>query len=139
MCKKIAVAAALSVMLSGCGDDGVDAPNFVKKAQKDLDNQMKNYVSLDLSCYRQQFEQRWFVLCFDRNDKRGPAPLYEVVTEGVKAGNYLIHPANGKASQYAEARFNKNYIAYAYDETPANVKTWDVIDLFRQTYPPKTN
>lgn len=137
MRKKLVLAGIMAAMLAGCGDGEVDAPGYVVKAQGGLDTQMKNYVSLDLSCHRQQFEQRWFVMCFDRNETVGPTPLFEVVKEDSRPDHYVVHPANGKASQYAEARFSENYVGYAYDDTPAEVNPWEVVDQFRKTYPPE--
>lgn len=137
MRKKLVLVGIMAAMLAGCGDGEVDAPEYVVTAQDALNRQIQNYVSLDLTCHRQQFEQRWFVMCFDRNETVGATPLFEVIKDDSRPDHYAVHPANGKASQYAEARFNENYTGYAYDDTPAEVNSWDVVKLFRDTYPPE--
>lgn len=139
MRKKLVLAGITAAMLAGCGDDGVDAPMYVKNAQEKLEYQLESFSGIALPCYRQQFEQRWFILCFDRDKPViSPKPLYEIAEAKNSVYGYMIKPVNGKASQYGD-NFEPNYADVTYvDMYAPKVNIDAVFDLFRKTYPPKS-
>jgi hypothetical protein len=117
-----------ALTLAGCDDNTPDAPDYVTFAKAQIYVELNERVGLP--CYWEQYNQQWFVLCFDRNQKNGPMPLFSIDKSGPA---YIAYPANGKAMQYGE-HFREGKVYYL--DEPVTVDTDKVFDVFRKTYPP---
>lgn len=126
MKKKAMTLVVAALLVTGCSD-GPDAPDWVKGAQMDIEQDIKWDTDGAADCKRLNVDQKWFVMCKSGGEFGG---LAYVVTEASNARGFMAQPATGKAAQVA-ASFRSSPVM----EAMASIDVDALRGAFQAAYP----